>query len=94
MKKMNNKAQAQSSNLILLMLFMLIIIFIMPTFGPILGYYFGIVLEPIIGFNGNYPLLTLFFSGIIVVILSSLLTNFFTDLIKLLKHEKKEIQIE
>ena len=75
MEKMNNKAQ--TSNLLLLMIFMMIILFIMPTFGPILGYYFGIVLEPLIGFNGNYPLLTLFFSGIIVVILSSLLTNFF-----------------
>jgi uncharacterized membrane protein (DUF106 family) len=81
MEKMNNKAQ--SSNLLLLMIFMMIILFIMPTFGPILGYYFGIVLEPLIGFNGNYPLLTLFFSGIIVVILSSLLTNFFTDWIKM-----------
>ena len=81
MEKMNNKAQ--TSNLLLLMIFMMIIIFIMPTFGPILGYYFGIVLEPLIGFNGSYPLLTLFFSGIIVVILSSLLTNFFTDWIKM-----------
>jgi uncharacterized membrane protein (DUF106 family) len=81
MEKMNNKAQ--SSNLLLLMIFMLIIIFIMPTFGPILGYYFGIVLEPVIGFNGNYPLLTLFLAGIIVVLLSSLLTNFFTDWIKM-----------
>jgi len=51
----------------------------MPTFGPILGYYFGLVLEPLIGFNGNYPVLTLFFAGLIVVSLSSLLTNFFTD---------------
>ena len=81
MEKMNNKAQ--TSNLILLMIFMMIILFIMPTFGPILGYYFGIVLEPIIGFNGNFPLLTLFFAGIIVVMLSSLLTNFFTDWIKM-----------
>ena len=81
MEKMNNKAQG--SNLLLLMIFMMIILFIMPTFGPILGYYFGIVLEPLIGFSGHYPLLTLFLSGVIVVILSSLLTNFFTDWIKM-----------
>ena len=49
MKKMNNNAQG--SNLLLLMIFMMIILFIMPTFGPILGYYFGLVLEPLIGFN-------------------------------------------
>ena len=71
--------KAQGSNLLFLMLFMLIIFFIMPTAGPILGYYFGIVLEPVIGFNGSYPILTLFFSGLIVVSLSSLLTNFFSD---------------
>jgi uncharacterized membrane protein (DUF106 family) len=81
MKKMNNKAQ--SSQLLLLMVFMMIILFIMPTFGPILGYYFGIFLEPLIGFNGNFPLLTLFFAGVIVVTLSSTLTNFFTDWLKM-----------
>ena len=81
MVKMDNKAQ--SSNLLLLLIFMMIILFIMPSFGPILGYYFGLILEPLIGFNGSYPLLTLFFAGIIVITLSSLLTNFFTDWIKM-----------
>ena len=75
---LDNKAQG-SSNLLLLMIFMLMIIFIIPTFGPILGTYFGYVLEPVIGFSGQFPVLTLFFAGIIVVTLSSLLTNFFTD---------------
>lgn len=62
-----------------LMVFMVILLFIMPTFGPILGVYFGYVLSPLIGFDDKYPLLTLFFAGLIVVFLSSLLTNFFTD---------------
>jgi len=86
MERMDNKAQG--SNLLLLMVFMMIILFLMPTFGPILGVYFGAVLEPAIGFNGNYPLLTLFFSGLIVVTLSSLLTNFFTDWIKMGKSQE------
>ena len=77
MRIMDNKAQG--SNLLLLMVLMMIMFFIMPTFGPILGYYFGLVLEPLIGFGGSYPVLTLFFAGIIVVFFSSLLTNFFTD---------------
>jgi len=71
--------KAQGSTFLYLMIFMILILFIMPTFGPILGYYFGIVLEPLIGFNSNYPVLTLLFAGLIVVFLSSLLTNFFTD---------------
>ena len=77
MIKMDNKAQG--SNLLLMMILLMIMFFIMPTFGPILGYYFGLVLEPLIGFGGYYPVLTLFFAGIIVVFFSSMLTNFFTD---------------
>lgn len=70
---------AQGNQMLLLLLFVFMIFFIMPTFGPILGYYFGLVLEPVIGFGGSYPILTLLFAGVIVVTLSSLLTNFFTD---------------
>ena len=77
MRKLGDKAQG--SNLLMLMILLMMMFFIMPTFGPILGYYFGLVLEPVIGFGGQYPILTLFFAGVIVVFLSSLLTNFFTD---------------
>jgi uncharacterized membrane protein (DUF106 family) len=74
---MDNKAQG--NQLLMLLLFMVIILFIMPAIGPTLGVWFGYVLEPVIGFEGSFPILTLFFSGLIVVTLSSLLTNFFTD---------------
>ena len=80
MKRMDDMAMAQgSSNLMLFMLFFVMILFVMPTFGPILGAYFGYVLEPIIGFNGQFPVMTLLFAGLIVVTISSLLTNFFTN---------------
>ena len=77
MKKMDSKAQG--SQMMMLMLFMVMMLFIMPTFGPILGEYAGYALEPTIGFEGNFPVLTLFFAGLIVVTFSSLLTNLFTD---------------
>ncbi len=77
MKKMDDKSQG--SQMMMLMLFMVIMLFIMPTFGPILGEYAGYALEPVIGFGGNFPVLTLFFAGLIVVTCSSLLTNLFTD---------------
>ncbi len=44
----------------MLMILMMMMFFIMPTFGPILGYYFGLVLEPAIGFGGQFPIITLF----------------------------------
>ena len=77
MKKMDTNAQG--SQMMLLLFFFLMILFIMPTFGPILGTYAGYALEPLIGFGGNYPVLTLVFAGLIVVTCSSLLTNLFTD---------------
>jgi len=75
MKILDDKAQG--NQIILLLLFMMIMFFIMPTVGPILGVYFGLVLEPLIGFNGAYPVITLLFAGLIVVTLSSLLPHFF-----------------
>jgi uncharacterized membrane protein (DUF106 family) len=78
MKKIDNTAQA-SSNLILILFMFFFLIFIIPAYGPALGMYFGYVLEPVIGFGGSFPILTLLCAGLIVVTLSSLLTNFFTD---------------
>jgi len=77
MRKINNKAQA--STMILLLVFILLIFFIMPTLAPYLALYLSYILNPIIGFGGKYPMLTLFFAGLIVVLLSSILTNFFTN---------------
>jgi len=77
MRKLNNKAQG--SNLLMLMILMMMMFFIMPTLAPIMAGYLHIVLMPAIGFNGQNPVLTVFFAGIIVVLFSSLLTNFFTD---------------
>ena len=77
MRKLDNKAQG--SNLLMLMILMMLMFFIMPTLAPWIAGYLDIVLTPLIGFGGEYPVLTLFFAGIIVVLFSSLLTNFFTD---------------
>ncbi len=87
MKQLNT--QAQANMIMYLMIFMVMIMFIMPTFGPLLGSYMGILLEPVIGFSGLYPLLTLFCAGLIVVSLSSLLTNFFTDWKQMGKNQER-----
>lgn len=77
MKKLDNRAQG--SNLLMLLILMMLMLFIMPTLAPIMAGYLDYVLMPLIGFGEQYPVLTLFFAGLIVVFLSSLLTNFFTD---------------
>ena len=77
---MKDNNRAQGSMFLYMMLFLLIMfIFISTGIGYILGEYFGLALEPVIGFNGNYPVITLFFAGLIVVFLSSFFTNLFTD---------------
>jgi uncharacterized membrane protein (DUF106 family) len=78
MIKLDNKAQGST------MMYMLLVMVVMFTLiftgiGNILGYYFGLILQPLIGFDGTYPVLTIFLAGLIVVILSGSLTNFFTD---------------
>lgn len=70
--------RAQGSTFLYMMMFLLVM-FVMMSFGSVLGYYFGLVLQPAIGFNGDFPLLTIFIAGLIVVFLSSLLTNILTD---------------
>jgi len=78
MRKLDNKAQG--SNLLMLMIVLMLMLFIMPTLGPYLAaYVIHPVFYPLIGFNGQYPVLTIFLAGIVVVFFSSLLTNFFTD---------------
>ena len=77
MRKIDNKAQG--SNLLMLMILLMLMFFIMPTLAPMIAGYLHYVLWPVIGFNGQYPVLTLFFAGMIVVLFSSLLTNFFTN---------------
>jgi uncharacterized membrane protein (DUF106 family) len=78
MIKFDNKAQGST---MMYMLLFLVIIFALgfTGIGNLLGLWFGLILQPIIGFGGSYPILTIFLAGLIVVFLSSALTNFFTD---------------
>jgi uncharacterized membrane protein (DUF106 family) len=77
---MNEKSQGSSNPMLYMMLF-LFVMFIMVTtpIGTVLGEYFGYVLEPVIGFSGAYPIVTLILAALIVVFLSSFFTNLFTD---------------
>jgi len=79
MRKLNNLAQG--SMLLYLLVFFLLIFFVFSnaTIQLAMISFGDSVLEPTIGFNGKYPVITIFLAGVIVVFISSLLTNFFTD---------------
>ncbi len=86
-RKTDNKAQG---NMLLYLMLFILVMFIFTTTGlaNTLGVIVGSGLEPIIGFGGKYPIITLFLAGLIVVTLSSSLTNFFTDWIEMGKSQE------
>jgi len=79
MRKMNDSAQ--SSQLLILMLLMFVMLFIFgdPGISAMISTSLNTVFYPLIGFSGNYPVLTLVLAGIFVVFLSSFFQNLFTD---------------
>jgi len=77
MIKMDEKAQG--GMFLYFIIFIFLLLFVFPYLqGPMIT--FGqAVFYPLIGFGGHYPVLTVALAGLIVVTLSGLLTNFFTD---------------
>ncbi len=45
----------------------------------------GLVMEPIVGFNGRYPTLTIILTGIIMIFLTTIVRHFFIDWIRMAK---------
>lgn len=79
MEKMDNKAQGSMFLYLLIFLFLIFFVFSNQAVQVAMINFGQAVFYPIIGFGGQYPVLTIVFAGFFVVILSGLLTNFFTD---------------
>ena len=79
MKKLDDFAQAGQMLLLMLVLFVMIFIFSDANIRNTIALSLNSVFAPIIGFNGENPLLTIVCAGVIVVFLSSLLTHLFTN---------------
>lgn len=76
---MDNKAQGSQLLMLMLLMFVMLFIFGDPGIRTTIAISLNSVFYPLIGFGGNYPLLTVFLAGILVVFLSSFFTNLFTD---------------
>ncbi|UCB59581.1 MAG: DUF106 domain-containing protein [Thermoplasmatales archaeon] len=76
---MDNKAQGSMFLYLLIFLFLIFFVFSNQAVQLAMINFGQAVFYPIIGFGGQYPVLTIVFAGLLVVILSGLLTNFFTD---------------
>lgn len=68
------------SHFIMIFVFILTIFVIFdPSLRRSAGKAIGGVLEPVIGFDGVYPVITLFLAGLFMIAFSSILRHFFTD---------------
>jgi uncharacterized membrane protein (DUF106 family) len=61
------------------MLLMIVVMFAILPFRAIIGQYMHFVLNPLIGFNGLYPVLTIFCAGILLIVFTTLIRHFTTD---------------
>ncbi len=73
----NNKKSPMSP--MLYMLLVMVLMFVMLPFTTMIGEYMNYVLYPLIGFNGEYPLLTIFFGGILLVAFNTIVAHITTD---------------
>ena len=79
MKKMDNKAQGSQMLMFLFIMLLVVFIFGDPGIRSWIEVTFNSALYPIIGFEGNFPIITIVLAGTIVVFLSSFFHNLFTD---------------
>jgi len=78
--KANPKQGANFTQTLMIFLFMMtVIIIIDPSMRRSAGLAVGSIFEPLIGFDGRYPVFTLMCASMIMVGFSSVLRHFFTD---------------
>ena len=72
-------AGASSQIIMMMMIFATMFVMFIPELRDGVGNVAGIVLEPIIGFDSNYPVLTVLLAGIGLVTFSSAVRHYFID---------------
>jgi len=59
-----------------------------PTLREGLGTIVGYGLEPVVGFDGQFPVVTLFLTGIVMTSLTIIIRHFFTDYVEQVRSQK------
>ncbi|MDO9536843.1 MAG: EMC3/TMCO1 family protein [Thermoplasmata archaeon] len=70
---------ASSQMLMMMMIFGTMFIMFIPSLRDAVGNTAGIILEPLIGFNGNFPVMTVLLAGLTLVAFSSAVRHYFID---------------
>jgi uncharacterized membrane protein (DUF106 family) len=72
-------AEKKPMNPMMYMLLVMVLMIAITPFSGAIGQYMNIVLYPLIGFNGLYPMLSIFCGGVILVIFNTLVAHLTTD---------------
>lgn len=71
--------QAGQPMMMLLMFMMVMLILFIPEARAALGFAAGLVFEPVIGFDGRFPVVTIILAGTIPLVISIVLRHFMVD---------------
>lgn len=74
--------------LIMLVLFMAIILLFSGDTRTAIGKFVGYGLYPVFGFGGSFPLITLILTGMMMILLSTLLRHFFVDWVEMARNQR------
>lgn len=80
---------ASSQILMMMMIFASMFVMFIPELRDAVGAIAGIVLEPVIGFNGDFPILTVLLAGIVLVAFSSAVRHYFIDWVEQAEKQAK-----
>jgi uncharacterized membrane protein (DUF106 family) len=78
-----------SQLLMIMMLFLTLFIMFDQNLRNAVGNIAGIVLEPIIGFNGQFPVVTVFLAGLLMVTFSTVIRHYFIDWVSMAEKQQK-----
>ncbi len=88
-KPVNPATKGAFTRFLMIFLFLLAIVALFdPTMAQGFGFIAGVVLYPVIGFGGKYPVLTVLLAGATTTGVSSILRDHYTDWVKMVRFQK------
>ena len=82
-----------SSKVAIFLMLLTFMVMIDPTLSNALGMGASAILDPLFGFGGRYPIITLFFAATLTTGVSTIIRHFFTDWVKMAKTQKQSSAI-
>ncbi len=88
-KPVNPATKGAFTRFLMIFLFLLAIVALFdPTMAQGFGFIAGVILYPIIGFGGKYPVVTVLLAGAMTTGVSSILRDHYTDWVKMVRFQK------